>query len=72
MKYEVLKSIWFNKIGIVQIQTKYNGVKYYIGEGKGINQNEDEQHIAKLGKPVSQKMIVDFFFKKEEQWNKQQ
>jgi hypothetical protein len=64
--FDVTKSIWFNKIGIVQIQTQFNGVKYYIGEGKGIDQHQDEQHIAKLGAPVSQKMIVEFFKKEEE------
>jgi hypothetical protein len=64
--FDVKKSIWFNKIGIVQIQTKFNGVKYYIGEGKGIDEHKDEQRIAKVGTPISQKMIVEFFKKEEE------
>ena len=46
MQYEVLNSIWFGKIGIVEVKTLFNGIKYYIGKGNGLNQEDDEQHIA--------------------------
>lgn len=61
MTYEVTKSIWFDKIGIVEVKTQFNGIKYYIGTGKGTNQKEDEQHIAKLGKPVNALETMRFF-----------
>lgn len=61
MKYNVQKSIWFNKIGIVQVKTRFSGIKYFIGTGHGANIKEDEQHIAKLGLPVSLKLIKQFF-----------
>ena len=66
MKYDVQKSIWFNKIGIVKVKTKFNGNKYYIGTGGGLNQNIDEQHIAKLGMPVHPEIMVEFFKKHKE------
>ena len=59
--FDVTKSIWFNKIGIVEIKTQFYGMKYYIGEGKGLDKHEDEQHIARVGIPVSEKMILEFF-----------
>ena len=46
-KYDVVKSIWFNRIGIVKVQSQYFGFKYYRGEGKGLDQEEDEQKIAR-------------------------
>jgi hypothetical protein len=65
MQYEVLNSIWFGKIGIVEVKTLFNGIKYYIGKGNGLNQEDDEQHIAKLGMPVSKSSMIHFFTKTE-------
>jgi hypothetical protein len=60
-KYEVVNSIWFNHIGIVKVKTNYFGNKYYIGAGTGLDQEEDEQKIARNGMPVSKSMINEFF-----------
>lgn len=63
-KYEVVKSIWFNHIGIVKVKTNYFGYKYYIGQGAGLDEEEDEQKIARNGMPVS-KLMIDEFFKED-------
>jgi hypothetical protein len=60
-KYKVVDSIWFNHIGIVKVATEYYGDKYYIGEGAGLDQEQDEQKIARNGMPVSKSMINEFF-----------
>lgn len=60
-KYNVKNSIWFNRIGIVKVKTDYFGYKYYIGQGAGLDQEEDEQKIAKNGMPVNKTMINEFF-----------
>lgn len=53
---KVLNVIWFSArscVGLVQCQTEYEGVKYYIGcppgEDKGFNEEEDIQWIADWG-----------------------
>ena len=60
-KYEVVKSLWHNHIGIVKIKTLYFGYKYYIGLGAGLDQEQDEQKIARNGMPVNKTMINEFF-----------
>jgi hypothetical protein len=60
-KYEVVKSLWHNHIGIVKIKTLYFGYKYYIGLGAGLDQEQDEQKIARNGMPVNKTMIIEFF-----------
>jgi len=53
---KILGSLWFspmgNLIGIVKVQTEYNGIKYYIGSfasGTFKSQEEDEKVIAERG-----------------------
>ena len=51
---KVLDSIWFTQmggslIGIAKVQTEYDGVKYYIGTGSGMDQETDAMHIAETG-----------------------
>ena len=60
-KYNVENSIWFNRIGIVKVKTDYFGYKFYIGQGAGLDQEEDEQKIAKNGMPVNKTIINEFF-----------
>ena len=60
-KYNVEKSMWFNRIGIVKVKTDYFGYKYYIGQGVGLDQEEDEQKIARNGMPVHKSLINEFF-----------
>lgn len=60
-KYNVIDSFWFEKIGIVKVETKFSGIKFYIGKGDGKNQQEDEQRIARLGMPVPVHVMLSFF-----------
>lgn len=50
----VVDSIWFTPmggacIGIVMVETDYDGFTFYIGTGAGLNQQNDEQRIAETG-----------------------
>ena len=59
--YKILGSLWFGGvIGIVRVQTEYDGIKYFIGQGNGINQEDDEQHIASYGSTASPEVIKSF------------
>lgn len=66
MPYNVINALWFDKIGLVKVQTQYSGIKYYIGKAHGDDEKEDEQWVAKHGKPVSRLMIKEFFNFKEQ------
>ncbi len=51
---KVIKSYWFHPmnqptIGIVQVLTGWGKSQHYIGCGKGINKEEDEQLIIEAG-----------------------
>lgn len=51
---KVLESVWFTPmggacIGIVMVETQYDGIVFYIGQGVGVNQQNDEQLIAERG-----------------------
>jgi hypothetical protein len=59
-KFKVVDSIWFNQIGIVKVETEHYGNKYYIGEGVGLDRQEDEQKIARNGMPVYKSIINEF------------
>ncbi len=54
MTSKVLASVWFNPmggacIGIVMVETEYDGIVFYIGQGAGVNEANDEQLIAERG-----------------------
>ena len=54
MSDKVLESIWFSPmggqiIGIVMVETEYDGIVFYIGNGAGHNQKNDERLIAERG-----------------------
>lgn len=59
-EYNVTDSIWFNDIGIVEVETEHE-VKYYIGRGKGVSQHADEQHIAAWGSKFDFNAVKNFF-----------
>ena len=44
---------WFTNgpgtVGIVRTSTPYDGTKYYIGTGRGLDEREDVLHIADYG-----------------------
>ena len=51
----VIDSIWFTQmgnpgiIGVVQVFDEFTEDKFYIGTAPGVEQREDEQHIADTG-----------------------
>lgn len=54
MSDRVVDSIWFSPmggacIGIVLVETEYDGPVFYIGQGAGVNRENDEQRIARRG-----------------------
>jgi hypothetical protein len=59
---KIIDSVWFNRIGIVKVDTEFE-IKWYIGEGKGLNQQEDEDTIANRGTPFYPKPLENFFKK---------
>jgi len=51
---KILDSYWFNPmgsaiIGIVKVETEYDGIKYYIGTASGRDTDDDARHIAERG-----------------------
>ena len=64
---KILDSIWFTEmgsykpIGIVAVQTEYDGIKYYIGTGYGVDRDLDEQKIAKKGARFHPSYIAELF-----------
>lgn len=65
-KANILESVWFSSlaemttIGIVKIDTGY-GLKWYIGVVEGLDQDYDEQYIAKWGTPIYPTTLKEFF-----------
>ncbi len=62
----VIDSTWYGKTGIVKVDTGFE-VKWYIGEGFGVDQHLDEQHIAMHGMPVYPQVLEGFFNMKKQQ-----
>ncbi len=51
---KVLDSVWFTPmggscIGVVAVETEYDGLCFYIGLGAGVDEARDAQHIAERG-----------------------
>lgn len=46
---KILDAIWFNKVGIVRVEDEYEGIKYYIKEVDGLNEEEDMWKVADWG-----------------------
>ena len=50
---EILDVRWYcaghGNVGIVKVLDEYEGVKYYIGQCSGINEQYDMKHIADWG-----------------------
>ena len=49
-------------LGIVQVETEYDGIKYYIGTACGKHESDDEYHISKYGAKFPKK-VGDKLFK---------
>ena len=59
-KYNVIDSIWYGIIGIVRVRPEYGEDKFYIGNGSGVDQEHDEQVIARNGTPYYHAVIEEF------------
>lgn len=46
---KVLDAIWFNKVGIVRVEDEYDGIKYYVKDVDGLNEEDDMWNIAYWG-----------------------
>ena len=46
---KILDAIWFNKVGIVRVEDEYEGIKYYIKEVDGLNEEDDIWKVADWG-----------------------
>ena len=58
----VTDSYWFGYIGIVKVLDELTGeYKYYIGQGTGDNQHNDEQFIAQYGSQIQPQALIRFF-----------
>ena len=57
---------WFcaghGNVGIVQINDKYDGIKYYVGQCSGLSEELDTDWIAKFGSSFP-KDVGDLLFK---------
>jgi hypothetical protein len=66
VKYNVIDSVWFNTIGIVRVRPDFGQDKFYIGQGLGLDQKADEQHIARCGMPYRPDLLDVFFSQRKE------
>lgn len=53
-EFKVIASTWFtpmggSTIGVVAVETEYDGLCFYIGLGLGYDEKRDEQLIAERG-----------------------
>ena len=50
---KILDVRWFcaghGNVGIVRVETQYEGIKYYIGQCVGLNEETDKNNIADWG-----------------------
>lgn len=47
---KILGVRWMNSvIGVLKVDIEYDGVKYLIGVGKGLSEDDDIQYIADYG-----------------------
>lgn len=63
---KVVESIWFTPkttapVGIVMVQTEYDGLVFYIGLGSGLNETTDENMVAERGAPFPYRVGIDMF-----------
>lgn len=46
---KILDVIWFNKVGIVRVEDEYEGIKYYIKDVDGLNEEDDTWKVVDWG-----------------------
>lgn len=62
--FVVLNEWWFNCLnschclGIIQVKTNENEIKYYIGIGDGFNKEEDIKRIIEYGDLLNPKDLL--------------
>lgn len=65
---KVLDSMWFTPmggacIGVVMVETEYDGFCFYIGLGIGVNEEKDAERIAQTGARFPWHVGVEMFGK---------
>jgi len=53
---KVLGVRWFtgrDTVGVVKVETEFDGIRYYVGAGKGLDEQSDMQYICDWGAKVS-------------------
>lgn len=46
---KIIDVLWFNKVGIAKVFDDYDGIKYYIKEVDGLNEEADKWKVAEWG-----------------------
>lgn len=46
---KILNVMWFNKVGIVRVEDEFDGIKYYIKDVDGLNEEADTWKVADWG-----------------------
>lgn len=65
---KILDYKWFNGrtlVGIVCVKDDYDGIKYYIGAPKGVNEQDDVAFIADWGSTFP-KNVGDVLFNRQQ------
>jgi len=59
----ILDKVWFGgRMGIVKVQTEYDGIRFYAGPHVlGNSEQEDMEHIAAWGSTVDPEDMKRFF-----------
>jgi hypothetical protein len=61
---KILDVRWFtgrDTVGVVKVESDFNGILYYIGTGKGLDEQDDAQYISDWGATFP-KAIGDLMF----------
>ena len=60
MAYDIVKSLWFDSVGIVCVRTSRGEYVYYIGSVGLVDPISDAEYIADHGTLISPDKIVEF------------
>ena len=65
---KVIDAVWFTPmggacIGVVAVETEYDGLVFYIGLGAGVNEDNDKRLIAERGARFPWHVSVELFGK---------
>lgn len=71
---KIVDAVWFTPvgavIGIVTVRNESGEIKQYIGFGKGKDEEEDANFIARHGAPFHASFIYESFMSTKKAWKK--